>query len=553
MPLRLALPWALLAAFGTAAAAGAAGPMPSPDAHPYVAQPGDTLIGIGRRYLRDPAAWPEVQRLNGIGNPRRMPVGRTLLLPLHLLRTESAPATLQAVSGSVRSGGAPVAAGQAVAEGADLSTGDDGHVTVRLVDGTVLRLRSGARLRIEESRRVSVGGSTRSGVRLDQGRVEVDAAPTRGGQPGFRIGTPQGVMGVRGTAFRVEADAGSSRGEVLEGVVGVSSPASAEQRVAAGFGTVVDGDGRVAAPVPLLSAPDLAGLPARHERPLVRLRLPAPAQAQGWRVQVALDDRFEALLADLRSGLDEVRIAGLPDGRYALRVRAVGALGLEGRDSTGVLVLKARPEPPLPRAPAPGAVIVGSALSFAWTASVEAARYRLQVARAGAAADPFSAPLHDRAGLAATESAVDGLAPGAYVWRLASVRADGDSGPFGDAIAFEVKAPPPQPAPPGPPGPPTVGDHGVRVFWQGQAGQRFDFEVARDPAFTQPVLQRLLDVPEIDLPLPGDGRFFVRLRVREADGFIGPWSAAQHFDVVPCVRDGSNACVRVGAGTLQRP
>lgn len=526
-------------------AAAAAEPVP---AVPYVVERGDTLIGLGRRLLVDPAKWPELQRLNRVRDPRRMPVGQTLAIPLALLRTEPAPAALTAASGQARSGDQALAAGQSLAEGSEIVTGADGHVTVRLVDGTVLRLRAGGSLRIDESRRTAIGGATRSGVRLERGRVEVEATTPRGGQPGFRIQTPQGVMAVRGTQFRVEAGDGATRGEVLEGVVGAGA-AGAERRVAAGFGTVIDAAGAVAEPAPLLAAPDLSALPARHERPLVRLQLPAQAGAQGLRAQVGADERFDALLADVREAGTELRIAGLPDGRHPMRVRAVGPLGLEGRDAYAVLVLKARPEPPLPRAPAPRATIVG-AVAFAWAASSEASRYRLQVARVDAGADPFANPLHDLRDLDALAYTLDALAPGACVWRLASVRADGDQGPFGDSIGFEVRALPPQPAPPGPP---AVGDDGVRFYWQGLPGQRFDFQLARDAAFTQVIEQRQLQATEIELPLPGDGRFHVRLRARDADGFVGPWSASQHFDVVPCVRDGSNACVLAGGGKLQRP
>lgn len=516
--------------------------------HVHVTTAGDTLIGLGRRYLVDPAQWPQLQRLNQVGDPRRLPVGRGLRIPLRLMRVEPVPAAVLAAGGAVRSGAAAVAAGQSLPEGAELDTGADGHVTVRLVDGTLLRLRGGARLRIDESRRVPAADSVRSGVRLDQGRVEVQAQPARGGQPGFRIQTPQGVLAVRGTEFRVAVEPARTSGEVLEGVVAVSGRDAAAQRVAAGFGTVVDATGRVAAPQPLLAAPDLSGLPARHERPLVRLQLPAQPGASGYRVQVAGDPGFDVLLADVRSAGPELRIAGLADGRYPMRLRAVDANGLEGRDAQAVLVLKARPEPPLPRAPAPGAVLRGDAVELAWTGSSEAARYRLQVARAGAG-DPFASPLLDLTDLTATEHRATGLAPGAYLWRVGAVRADGDAGPFGDAMGFELRALPPQAAPPGPP---AVGDRGVRLFWpQGLPGQRFELQVARDAGFERLVTATTLAVTEFELPLPAPGRYFVRLRALDADGFVGPWSAAQYFDVPNCVRDGSSACVRTESGPLQ--
>lgn len=544
-------PWPL--ALTLAASAAVAAPAADVAVHTHITARGDTLIGIGQRLLTDPARWPELQRLNRVHNPRRIPVGTPLRIPLELMRTEAAEAQVVAVVGGARSGNATVAAGQALPEGADLVTDAAGHVTVRLVDGTLLRLRPGSRATLTESRRITGTDATQSGARLEQGRAEVQASKAPTGRRGFRIGTPQGVLGVRGTEFRVATDAGTTRGEVLEGLVAVAGPsqqgaASAEQTVAAGYGTSVSADGRVAVPQALLPPPDLSGLPALHERPLVRLAMPALPGAQGWRVQVARDDRFDQVLADVTATTPELRVAGLEDGRYPMRVRGVGASGLEGLDAHGTLVLKARPEPPLPRAPAPKAVVMGERADFAWAAASDARRYRLQLARVDAGDRPFVAPVKDLKDVDGVALAVDGLAPGAYLWRVASVRADGDQGPFGDALGFEMRALPPRPAPPQPP---QVGDHGVSFFWQGLPGQRFDFEVARDEGFTRIVERRQLEVTQIMLPLPGHGRFHVRLRARDADGFVGPWSASQHFDVIPCMRDGSDRCVRADSGPLQ--
>jgi hypothetical protein len=517
------------------------------DAEPvflYTTVPGDTLIGLGKRLLVNPAQWPQLTRANALRNPNQIATGTALRIPLRLMQTETVPATVITVVGEARGGaGATLQAGALVAEGGEIGTGTDGHVTIRLVDGTVLRLRPNSRLAVRESRRVPAAGSTQSGARIDQGRVEVEAAPAQAGRPGFRIDTPQGVLGVRGTEFRVGIDPaqGQTRGEVLGGTVAVSDPkGGGEQRVGAGFGTVIDNAGQVAPPVRLLDAPVVAALPALQERLLMRFVLPAMAGASAYRGQVARDATFDQVVADLTSPTPELRFAELADGDYVLRVRGIDAKGLEGRDADHRFRLKARPEAPLPSAPAPRAVSFGDRADFTWAANNDAQTYRLRLA-----ADPaFKTVLRDLKGLTALAASIDGLVPGTYHWQLASVRAGDDQGPWGDVRSFELRPPPPNPKQP------QVGDSAVGFAWDAAPGQTFEFQVARDLAFTQRVLERKLTQPSIDLPLPGTGRFYVRLRATDPDGFVGPYTTPQYFDVPNCLRDGNGGCVRAGTGTL---
>lgn len=526
---------AALCALAAAWLPARAQPAPAPQAlHVHVAESGDTLIGLGRRLLAEPRRWRDVARLNRLANPDRIPVGLPLRIPLAWMRTEPRPAELLGRIGSVQ---APAQ----LDEGSELVTGDDGHAVVRLVDGTVLRLRPGSRLGLTESRVVPGTPVTRAGARLGAGRVEVEAAPARRGEPGFRIETPQGVLGVRGTQFRVasETDRARTRGEVTEGAVAVDAAGAGRgtgQRVEAGFGTVVGNDGRVAPPVPLLPPPDLTALPPLQERVLVRIGVPALPGAQAWRVQVARDAAFDAVLADLRTEGAELRIAGLPDGDYRLRLRGIDALGLEGRDAEAGFRLKARPEPPLPSQPAPQERRFGGRVEFRWAANADAGSYRLQLA----ADAGFAAPLRDLADLRDAQAVLEGLPPGRYHWRLRSVRPDGDLGPWGDPGTFELR-----PEPPAPPRP-AVDDQGVRFAWQGLPGQTFDVQVARDEAFTALLVDRRWAETAVSIPRPPSGRYWVRVRAIDPDGFVGPFGGAQYFDVPHCLRDAAAGCVRAG-------
>jgi hypothetical protein len=540
---------------------------------------GSTLIGLSKRYLADPRRWPELASVNALRNPHRLAIGEPIRIPLRLMRVQPVAATVVSVTGSASTASSPVLkAGEEVPEGGEVVTGADGHVTIRLVDGTLLRLRPDSRLQVRESNRLPDAGAVRSGARLKNGRIEVDAAPAPAGRPGFTIDTPQGVLGVRGTEFRVAvgeaAGVAVTRGEVLGGAVVFSgAPGGAGGRagapVAAGFGTRIDPQGSVAPPVPLLPKPDVQNLPALQERLVMRFDLPTLPGAVAYRGVIASDPGFDKVVAEVSANANanasanananasggagskgtELRFAALPDGDYTLRVRGIDAQGLEGLDADHRFRLKARPEAPLPSAPAPRAKLNGNSADLAWTANPEAQSYRL---RLSSSAD-FKTLLRDLSGLRGAVAQLQDLPAGVYYWQLASVRGDNDQGPWGDVNSFEVRQPPPAAAAP------QVNSKAITLSWAALPGQTFDVEVARDAGFTQ-LVQRLSttqSVVELALPFPApsSGRFFVRLRAKDADGYVGPFGSAQFFDIQGeegCRRLSHSACARAGQETQKR-
>lgn len=500
----------------------------------------ETLIALSRRLLADPRQWPQLQQHNRIADARRVPVGTVLKIPVRLLATEPVPARVLSASGEVSGPqGVAVAAGQALPQGARLQAGDGGQATLQLVDGTVLRLRAGSAVQVETSRRLPGSGGALSGVKVEDGQVEVQAQKRPGaGAPGFQISTPQGLLGVRGTEFRVSVDARAetTRNEVLEGqVMTEGRDGRAGRSVAAGFGVVVDRSGTVTPPVRLLAPPDVSAWPALQERVLVRFPIRPQPAVVAYRAQVAAaaDPAFERVLQDVRSTGAELRLVDLPDGDYRIRVRAEDAQGLQGRDALHLFTLKARPEPPLPTGPGPKAVVSGARLDLAWASVDEARSYRLQLARDEAMREP----IQDQRTLAGTAWSVDALAPGVYFWRLASERSATDQGPFGPVQRVELRALP-APLPP-----PRVGEDSLKLAWEGLPGQTFEVELARSADFAVLELTRRTEQSALELRLPGTGRYWVRMRARDPDGFVGPYTAPQAFTVPNCLRDGQQRCV----------
>jgi hypothetical protein len=70
------------------------------------------------------------------------------------------------------------------------------------------------------------------------------------------------------------------------------------------------------------------------------------------------------------------------------------------------------------------------------------------------------------------------------------------------------------------------------VSWTGEPGQVFRFQMARDPAFVSLLEEAILNEPQITRPKPEPpGTYYVRTQATDPDGFVGPYSATQRFDI----------------------
>ena len=511
---------ALLPLLAYAVPACAAEPEPT---YTYVTQRGDTLIGISQEYLENPALWNRLQKLNRVREPRRMAIARTLKIPVRLLRTTPMPARVVQVQGDATSGGAKIEPGSLVLPGADIKTGDDGFVMLELPVGSQLKVQAQSQVRFDRLHAYPTPtGMYDSSIGLTGGRIDSRAAPQRGPGSRFEIHTPSAAAGVRGTDFRVSVDPQSeaTRSEVLEGVVGVSA-SNATVPVGAGFGTVVEPNRPPSPPRRLSGAPDVSRLPALQERIAFRFALAPVADAAAYRARIAVDREFNNVVADVVSKNPDTGFSGLADGDYWLAVRTIDANGLEGYEARHPFRLKARPEPPFIREPQDRAVSRGSSATFAWTLAEGADRYHFQLAR-----DPgFADVLVDDAAVKGDRRQLGGLRPAGYHWRVASVRSDGDHGPFSSVREFTQRAAPANPELQ------LADDKTLTVSWTGEPGQVFRFQIARDPDFASLIEETTLNEPRITRPKPGPGSYYVRTQATDPDGFVGPYSSTQRFDI----------------------
>ena len=326
------------ALFALAPASNAADPA-SPDFVVTIEQ-GDTLTGLAQRWLAEPKRWPELQRHNKIQDPHRLVPGSALAIPVALLREKPADVTVSSVSGQARKAdGTPLAAGERLREGASIKTADDGYVTIQLVDGSTLKLQSKSDLTLERARRLPGSEATEARFKMQAGQAEVKFKPGAEKASRFEIRTGFASAAVRGTEFRVGADARGTRSEVTEGTIAFAGlPANAAEpanavSIPAGFGSIVDESRKPVAPVRLLAAPALPQEPVFQQAPALRLGFAPLEGAVRYRARLAADADFQQMVGETVLTQPEASFSGLKAGSYVLKVRAIDKHGLEGRDA----------------------------------------------------------------------------------------------------------------------------------------------------------------------------------------------------------------------------
>lgn len=518
---------------------------------PHITVLGDTLTSIKARYLIPTASIEALQKTNSIKNPNVLGVGREIRIPVAMLRAESAPARVMAVSGQADMGSTGMLqakVGDSVRTGDKVRTGADGFVTLQLADGSTLLVQSKTQIEMESANRyVNTGGVGDTIVRVNTGRVETQVAKQRGPAARYEIRTATSNMGVRGTAFRVAADATGARAqtEVIEGRVGVAgaTATSNELGLDAGFGSIVAAGKPPSAPIALLPAPLMTGLPTVFESPTVAFTIKPISQAAAYSAQVALDSEFRDLVAVTESATPHLTFQNLPDGDLYVRIRGVDAQQLQGNDAAMKFAVRARPFAPQLTAyakPMPAA-------RLAWQAAPDATAYRVQIGTT----DAFLNLLAD-AKVEAQNQFVpsSALPPGRYFWRVASVGKNGRAGPFSEASQFSIEQEMlrlivlPQRTsglqlngkvdiPSG-----TLNAKQTKVTWMpGPTGSMYLAQISMDDRFSKLVESRRLNANELLMDNLKPNTYFVRIKILRLDAagieIDTPWSDTEAVDVYP--------------------
>jgi hypothetical protein len=514
----------------------------------YFALDGDTLSSIANRYTDKASNATLLGKRNKIANDRAIPIGSAILIPLELLPEEASQAKVVALAGQVTTKNkngieTALSLGDILYENSLITTGKNGFLSLALPDESRISIPSNSQVLLAKLRMAKYTKSPRTEVRLQQGRVESRVSTLATNKGRFEVTSPLAIAGVRGTHFRVGINDNGIASEVLSGGVAVGKIAKPNALLlAAGQGNIINQAGLGKA-VSLLVAPTLENGYQLQEKPTVQLAVNKMEQARGYRVQIATDAQAQNIIAEGRVVDTAYKVDGLMDGNYFSRVTAFDAAGLEGLPAVFPFTLKARPEPPF--TVSPKAKLRAESVNFAWTEATDALGYRLQLASDA----EFKQILIDQSEIKATQYAASKLAHAHYFWRIASLaQKEGklDQGPYSDTQTFSFM--PAQAMNPVT----DTGGNALSLNWPSEPGQTFLLEIANDASFSALYLSQQLSQPEISIPRPPSGLYFIRVKATDADGYVGANSATQKVEIFTRWVSGNGEPIDIG-GTVARP
>lgn len=442
-------------------------------------------------------------------------------------RAKAAQAHVLGVTGDVRQqlpreeATSAIRADQTLSAGTRIIVAPGGFVSLRLPDGSVVRLYPQSRVLLES---LSPGRDARSQAQptvLHLDRGSLDAEVTRKHLPGrrFEVKSDLAVAGVRGTSFSVTVSEDKRFvGHVREGIVAVQSLSSRDTvELRPGRGVSVDPNRGLGALFPLLpTVPDIPIAPLQvDESALLQISYSAVPGASGYQFQVARD---EAMTQVLRNGFFEsprAMFRGLAGGKYFISVRAVDANGARGAEGIQALHVRPRALAPVLLLPENGRTGQGQRTDIQCGVIAGSTSYRIQIARDAA----FKHKAVDAA--AQDQCHVSGLSDlnGHFFWRAAAEFAGSGTplGAWSQVVAVQLAAGLLEEIRPLEEALPTSAM---------DATLRYQVQVSANSSFDSILIDRLSPDTNLPLDMP-NGKYFVRWKVVLPDQAEADFSDSQ--------------------------
>lgn len=306
----------------------------------YKIKAGDTFNKFAEKYLQAPVNVAAIQSANQLHNINQLTIGSEIRVPRSMLKHTLAKATVMSLSCAVpiRLGNQKsLGIGTVLREGAVIEVPPECHVSLLLEDSSVIRLPSGAVLKLSTLRKNLI--ETAPEVRLDltRGRIELDVNKQgRNANIPFEVKTPISVMGVRGTEFRVgySPEDKSGQVEVLGGVVETRGNADTQARpITRGYGVPVNEQGQALDIEKLLPPPTYADTQLTSGKtPSYVVRLNPVANANYYIANVASSANLSGTRSTENLLAPEIFISRLGKQALFYQLTTVSASGLVGTE-----------------------------------------------------------------------------------------------------------------------------------------------------------------------------------------------------------------------------
>lgn len=354
----------------------------------YTVKPGDTLWDLCLTYTTHKACWMEVGEYNGVGYPPSLAPGTRIRFPVAWLKAQPVPANVIYVAGNVQLALAnqqarPAAVGDALPMGAQVQTGEGSSATLQFADGATLVLEPQSQVVMDLLTRHQQTGMVNTRLNLLSGAAK-SRVPKREPRSNFSVSTPSAIAAVRGTDFRVSADASQMRSEVFEGNIEVANPPQANKRqrvvLPQSFGLRVEQGKPLGKPVALL-APVAWFDDAENVVLPYTLKWQPAAEASRYKIELLAPSAAEEIIASGYS-TEGAWLLPLAQGQcFSARVSAIDSSGLQGMPAVRELCAA--------EALRPAQALSIQSKQLIWQAVPNAVAYRVEVSEDAA----FTAPV----------------------------------------------------------------------------------------------------------------------------------------------------------------
>lgn len=397
----------------------------------YVVSSGDNLWNFSEKYLGSSSNWEKIQRINQLPDPNWIRPGTRLRIPLDWLKSNSVPATVQALAGNVyltKSDGksSPLAVGTKLQLGDRIQTSDDASISIEFADQTIVTLAPNSELGLDHLSAYGDTGMVDSRLRLHKGRLETRVTPASGPGSRFEIYTASAISTVRGTAYRMAENPSSQSSsiEVTGGIVDVSDTAElGREKLNKGFGTLVKAGEVPLPPRELLPAPFIDELPVSLDKLSWPISWSEVSGAAQYRVQLSDTKEFNVIRWQQILRERQLTLPDLADGTFYMRVRAIDPDSLEGLDAVVQLNQDAYPLAPHLQTQAGKRDML-----ISWKPWAVGDRFRIQLAR-----DRDFRDLISDSELSELQLNVDYSSEGSQYLRIKTL-SDGGDGSFWSAV-----------------------------------------------------------------------------------------------------------------------